>query len=1307
MLLNALNNALDTSPELHNFFETLQAGNDAELAITSQARPLICALAYLRRPGTYCITIAGQDSARLFARNLSYFVDPEKVLLFEERDDLPGFAAQSSPEVHARRAQVLDALKHDKPCIIVTSAQALCCALPAPDLGFYSPILLKSGADLSNGDITYKDKALESLDMLCECLSLLGYNRVERVKEKGQFSLQGGSLDIYPGQLDYAVRIDFFGDEIEDIRRLVLATAQSIQSLEELAIYPVIPLVADEGLLQRARRKLEKPADTNPAYRELLEHIQMGVRTNNEHHILPFIQKDPRQLCDYMSNNTISVLIEPRSLLDNAQNRFEALTSHARASKLPLNGLFIEPSALRLVRNQSVSLLSIMRAGSGELASCTVKRVLSEPSLDALWERLRSLVRDGYSILFSLPNTQMQSDFKLSMVEEHIPFTQIEANQDCSPEKTTATGRVVSKAEILKARTAQDASRLNTSAARLRQGIVSITSEPLPAGMVIPSAKLALVSASDLKSSLTTARFSPQDITQVTFPYKPGDYIVHVVHGISYFKGLVNRSIEGVARDYLHLEFAGGEELFVPVEQLDRVTRYVGPGSDNPQLSKLGGKDWARNLAKARKAARKLAFDLVDLYSQRSVVKGFAFSEDTPWQREMEASFPYEETPDQLRAIHEVKADMESSRPMDRLLCGDVGFGKTEVALRAAFKAVQDKKQVMVLCPTTILAQQHYSNFKERFEEFGVRVEVLSRFCTSAQIKNSLAAFRQGSIDVLIGTHRMLSRDVNPRNLGLVIIDEEQRFGVSHKEQLKQLRQSIDVLTLSATPIPRTLQMSLSGVRDMSLILSPPQARKPVEVHVGEWDLDLVSAAIRRELERKGQVYYVSNRVRSIQDAYERVRFAAEEARIGIAHGQMSKQELEEVMEEFSAGKLDVLVATTIIESGIDNPHTNTLIIEDAHHLGLSQMYQLKGRVGRSNKQAYAYFLVPSNEKLTEEATARLLALGEHKDLGSGMRIAMRDLEIRGAGSLLGAEQSGNLSAIGFDLFAQMIAEASKEAQSAATPQEAQEAGDVLVETFSDTHINIGLDAYIADSYIADIEERMLLYRRIAACTSLEYLEELRAQTLKEYPSMPREALNFFSKARIRIKAHTLGIRIISLIAGKLVIEGFVSESSQKLQLSRLHLRYNESTKRLSIPAAYVSEESLEEAEGAISTRKLSIDAAKVEALVDMLAGLQNPSDDTAFASTKSAKAPGGKSAVGAAAFKGRSSQAEAIAASDRSVTPVKTTKEILAERRARREQERSRRSLGTSSGTQASSKRIRPERQIGTRRIRVNRLDL
>ena len=699
---------------------------------------------------------------------------------------------------------------------------------------------------------------------------------------------------------------------------------------------------------------------------------------------------------------------------------------------------------------------------------------------------------------------------------------------------------------------------------RLRRGVVNVVDVDIPLGMIIPKAKLGMVSVSDTQGASTARPSRHIDITEITFPYKPGDYVVHAQHGIAHFKELVRREIDGTARDYLLLEYAEGDKLFVPVEQLDRVTRYVGPEGSTPRCTRLNTADWSRAMKKASAATKKLAFDLVDVYARRASAQGYAFGPDTPAQIEMEEAFPYRETPDQLAAIADVKADMRSAKPMDRLVCGDVGFGKTEVALRAAFAATQDRKQVMVLCPTTILAQQHFTNFKDRFAPFGVTVEVLSRFRTPQQQAAALKGFADGSVDVLVGTHRLLSRDVNPHDLGLVIIDEEQRFGVGHKEQMKNLRESIDVLTLSATPIPRTMQMSLSGVRDMSLILTPPDDRRPVEVHVGEWDPDVVSAAIRRELARGGQVYYVSNRVRSIEEAVRRVQAAAGEARVGVAHGQMDKDALEKVMEEFSAGQLDVLVATTIIESGIDNPHTNTLIIEDSQRLGLAQMYQLKGRVGRGSTQAYAFFMFPEHVNLTEEAQARLTALDEHTDLGSGMRIAMRDLEIRGAGSLMGAEQSGNMSAVGFDLFAQMLGAAVN-----ATREGDLKAAEGLPPALSDITVNLPGRTYLSEEYVPEADERVLWYRKIASAATVGAVEDIYNDLAGKRPDMPQEAQNLFEKARIKAFANEHHIKTVSVVAGKLVVEPIDIPRDKMTPLRRAGGRYLSDKRKLQLPLKY------------------------------------------------------------------------------------------------------------------------------------------
>ena len=690
---------------------------------------------------------------------------------------------------------------------------------------------------------------------------------------------------------------------------------------------------------------------------------------------------------------------------------------------------------------------------------------------------------------------------------------------------------------------------------------MTFTDAALPAGVVVPEAHLAVLSIADLNARMDAKRGRRTrrrvDVTEVTFPFKPGDYVVHATHGIALFAEIVRQEVDGRERDYFLLEYAGGDKLFVPLEQVDRITRYIGPDGDNPRLTRLNTADWTRATNKARKSAKKLAFDLVDLYTRRSSITGFAFGPDSATQVEMEESFPYDETRDQLDAIADIKADMEAPKPMDRLLCGDVGFGKTEVALRAAFKCIDSGRQVMVLCPTTILAQQHFETFFERFAPFGVEVDVLSRFRTPAQQRRALAAFAEGRVDVLVGTHRLLSSDVNPHELGLVIIDEEQRFGVQHKEQLKNLREQIDVLTLSATPIPRTMQMAMSGVRDMSLITTPPTGRRPVAVHVGEYDPDVVSAAIRLEMERGGQVYYVSNRVKTIDDAMERVREAAPEARVGVAHGKMSPREVEDVMLQFATKKIDVLIATTIVESGIDNASANTLIIEDSQRLGLAQLYQLKGRVGRSSTQAYAYFMFPGELPLTEEATARLMALSEFQDLGSGMRIAMRDLEIRGAGSLVGAEQHGNLSSVGFDLFTQMLGQAVAEARGD---------DDGAVEQ-AGIAINLPADFYLDEEYVPAVDQRVLVYRRVAAAEDLEAVDRAQEECEEAHGMLPEAALNLFDRARIRIRGERMGLESVSLTGGRLVFMGVDVPKKVAFDLkSRLGATVFPKSRKLSVP---------------------------------------------------------------------------------------------------------------------------------------------
>ena len=1133
MLIDELIPLLVQSEDIARFWRKLDAGEDAMMGVAASARPLFIAARFSREPRATLAVCPGEDAAIALVRQLRAYLGDEAVLHFSLRKDYPCSAASPDARVAARRAQAAYALVTGEKRIVVASGEALMRRIPKPKTGVYDPLVLWPEADLSAGAV----EGLSSYDDLARALLDRGYEQTDRVDRPGTFLAHNGIVDVYPGQLAYPVRIDFFGDEVDEIRRLVPGTGQTISALPRVEIFPVrenyLTLKGFDGACERLRLR----GLTNAVVRARYEACLAGPNVAEAQALVTDCFGGLATLGSCVPTFGEVAIIEPRAVMDEVSRASEELTARLSGTSLVFGDLFIDASGLDFGNSARAAYVSLMRAGISPDAEVPIKRTEVAGGPEKLIARLRGFLNLGYTVIFAIPKYAARENMKLQLVDEHLPIV--------------------------------DHTR-RTSEDGLVSGAVNFTDTDIPLGLVIPKAKFALVSLSDTVGGGTSSRRTV-DITQVTFPFKPCDYVVHAFHGVALFADFVKRELDGVTRDYLLLEYAEGDKLFVPVEQLDRVTRYVGPEGNAPRLTRLNTADWSRAVSRARKAARALAFDLVDVYSRRAAATGYRFGEDTLAQTEMEAAFPYTETADQLAAIAEVKADMMSARPMDRLICGDVGFGKTEVALRAAFKAVQDGKQVMVLCPTTILAQQHFTTFSERCEPFGARVAVLSRFVSDAEQKRVLEGFHEGSVDILVGTHRLLSRDVNPRDLGLVVIDEEQRFGVAHKEQFKHLRESVDVLTLSATPIPRTLQMSLSGVRDMSLIMTPPKERRPVDVYVGEWDPDVVSDAVRRELERGGQVYYVSNRVRTIDDALARVAEAAPEASVGVAHGKMGKEELERVMEEFSAGRLDVLVATTIIESGIDNPHTNTLIIEDAQRLGLAQMYQLKGRVGRSAEQAYAYFMFPGESSLTEEAAARLTAIDEHRELGSGMQIALRDLEIRGAGDLLGAEQSGNMSRVGFDLYAQMIANA-VEALREGMPAES----DAAVQRYlSDITVNLPGSAYLGDELIPDADVRVLWYRRLAFAGRVQDVEALRAELTEKVGELPSEASVLFDRARLKAFCVEHGIQSITSANARVTVEPASIGAEAATALRRAGGRFIREQERLIIPVRMLSRKTL------------------------------------------------------------------------------------------------------------------------------------
>ena len=1090
MFIDRVSRQMLTASELEDVLRDLRAGKDATLAVGQSGRPLVLASLWADDPRPCLLIVPGEEAADRTARALSAWLGMDHVARYPERRDWPWSDKPADDAVVGARSAAVARLAAGEACVVVASGRSLLRRVPPVGSGYYASSTFAVGDEIDFEDVP-------------RLLVGMGYADTGEVDGAGTFHVHGDTVDVWPAQATSPVRIEFFGDEVDRVRRMVPSTGQTIGELSEVTVSPCRELALTDETIAHAKRALFRAAQDSTQVAADLELIEQHAAAPALDRYLEELYGSTASPIDHISSETLVVLAEPRALFDDCQRAWDDISAAANAARIKPEALFTNPRQMDFGKQQRLSFASMLRAGTAVTSELGVRQPGIAGSDSKLIGRVRQLVRDHCVVVFAVPDRGARESLKLHFTDEGIPLVE---SLGAAPEN-----------------------RQQDKVEPLRRGMVTFTDLPVPAGIVVPSARLAVLSVSDLTARMAKSRRARRrvDPTTVTFPFKPGDYVVHATHGIALFSDIVRQEVGGRERDYFLLEYAGGDKLFVPLEQVDRISRYVGPDGSSPRLTRLNTADWSRATGKARKSAKKLAFDLVDLYTRRSSVQGWAFSPDTPAQADMEASFSYEVTPDQKNAIEDIKADMETPKPMDRLLCGDVGFGKTEVALRAAFKCCQDLKQVMVLCPTTILAQQHFETFFTRFTPFDLRVEVLSRFVTPARQRKALAGFADGSVNVLIGTHRLLSADVNPYDLGLVIIDEEQRFGVQHKEQLKNIREQVDVLTLSATPIPRTMQMAMSGVRDMSLIMTPPPGRLPVKVTVGEYDPDLVSAAIREELHRGGQVYYVSNRVTTIDDAVGRVLEAVPEARVRVAHGQMSAREVEDVMLEFSEHECDVLVATTIIESGIDNPRTNTLIIEDSQRLGLAQLYQLKGRVGRGRVQAYAYFMFPPELPLTPEATDRLTAINEYQDLGSGMKIAMRDLEIRGAGSLMGAEQHGNLSSVGFDLFTQMLGQAVSEARGE-TPD---------VEPVEVT-LNLPADFFLADEYLPEVDKRVLAYRKLAGAVDLAEIDALQEELENTWGALPLAGRNLLDRAHIRIRAQRLGCTSIALTSGRIVYQG-------------------------------------------------------------------------------------------------------------------------------------------------------------------------
>jgi transcription-repair coupling factor (superfamily II helicase) len=914
---------------------------------------------------------------------------------------------------------------------------------------------------------TIEKGGLLDLDEAAGRLAAAGYERVDQVEERGQFAIRGDILDVYPATEERAVRCELFDVEVE---RLTFFSTFTQRSLEEAELVEIAPA-----------------AEIGPEYRELAEMAATEASEDRPDiaELLPVERF--RDVLSLLPSGALVAIAAEEEIEPALEDLWHDVTTsfHDRDA----HHLYVSPEGLREALEQRVALrLSSLsqdqayqfRAQGADTSAKNLRE--AEPELE-------KLVRSGYRTVVAW------------------------ARQGEAERAAYNLARV--RANFLNGQPSLHEPGLTFAAATLREGFLN----PAIKLAVLPEHRLLRRRRGERRAGPTTGAGAIASFTDL----RAGDAVVHEDHGIARFTGFETKTVGGVTRDYLELEYRGGDRVFVPSDQLYKISRYVGAEADDPPLSKLGGKQWEQMKMRARRAAEALAGELINLYAERRRRAGYAFPQDDDWQLQFEQAFPYQETPDQMEAIEQVKADMEEARPMDRLICGDVGYGKTEVALRAAFKAAGDGKQVMFLVPTTVLAQQHFGTFSERLRDYPFTIEMASRFRSGKETSEAVKGFQEGKVDILIGTHRLLSRDVRPNDLGLLIVDEEQRFGVKQKDLLRQLRLRVDVLSLSATPIPRTLQMSLAGLRDISVIETPPEGRRAVRTYVGEYDEDLAREGIDREIARGGQVFFLHNRVETIDETAERVRAMCPKARIRVAHGQMAEGELEKVMLEFLRGGADVLVCTTIVEAGLDIPTANTLIVERADQLGLAQLYQIRGRVGRSRERAYAYLLYPSSAALTEQAAARLATLSDYTELGSGFKIAMRDLEIRGAGNLLGGEQSGHVAAVGFELYMGML----DQAVSAMSGDSSEEAPEPV-------RVDVPVDAYVPGDYVPYEAAKIEVHRRVAGAREVAELMILRDELEDRFGPIPDPLDNLIKLQDARIKLGRAGARDVGFGGGKL-----------------------------------------------------------------------------------------------------------------------------------------------------------------------------
>ena len=1129
---------LQQQPAFKQVADDLAAGKTLAhpLGIVASARSFVAAglMAALQRPAL--LITARTETAVLLAEQLQVWLGPEGSLVhhFADPDALPYERIPWARETRQARLSALTALVRwgrpggsKKPPVVVSSVRALM-QLTAPP------------AQFRQGLHTLRQGQVVDLRALLERWLRAGYEHATVVEAPGQFSRRGGILDIWPPNEPWPVRIELWGDELDSLRYFDPNTqrTQANQPLQRLLVSPASEALLRQGHEAAQRlRKLDFAACHPPSqwqYEQDMEHLAAGNAFRGIELYLPYLYQRPATLLDYLPAKSL-IFIDA-------------------AADAAAVGLDLEGQAQQVAKN----LLK-----SGELPPDFASSL-------AAWQQVAQDLQARGPIVLGQGKLDGHSTSVGSALGRLIHPGPRWGGQLRPVIEQCAKLRKMDRVVLV----TRQAPRLVDLFADADISLAVQTALPAPP----PRRSLTLIQGmfeegwrfSTPEESLhfwTDAEIfgwgkarrrrshQPRAAAPESFfaDIQPGDYVVHMEHGIGRFAGLVKVDLDGVARDYLLIEYAKTDKLYVPVHQADRLARYVGPSSDSPPLNRLGTADWEMAKRRTLRAVAAIAQDLLKLYAQRETVPGHAFAPDTEWQQELESSFPYIETDDQLVAIEAVKADMEKSQPMDRLICGDVGYGKTEVALRAAFKAIMDGKQVAVLVPTTVLAQQHFKTFSRRLSAFPVEVHMLSRFRTRKQQQATIDGLAQGKVDIVIGTHRLLSKDVEFRNLGLLVVDEEQRFGVRHKERIKQLRTQVDVLTLTATPIPRTLYMSLTGVRDLSTIETPPIERQPVQTQVGFYDETLIRNAIMRELDRGGQVFFIHNRVRGIEQIANKLRKLVPEARIAVGHGQMPERALEKVMRAFAEGEFDVLVSTTIIESGIDIPNANTIIINRADKFGLAQLYQLRGRVGRSAQRAYAYLLYDKNKPLSPESQRRLDAIQEASELGSGFRIAMRDLEIRGAGDLLGARQHGHIAAVGFDMYVRLLAQAVEELREQGHLPETVAAIEGLLAPLNPSiQLDLPLTANIPRDYIENEDLRLQLYRRIAGLGSLGELDDMAAELEDRFGPLPESVQDLLFQVKVKLLASRSGVTSIGRDSGQILVH-----SPAVARLKRLDLQHH------------------------------------------------------------------------------------------------------------------------------------------------------